>query len=136
MFSAPSDWSVVQRDGGDGSAIVIESPLGVSVVISVEIAETFEGESIAYQDWLASDFDFLDAGSTTDVGGYTFDVHAVVAEGQDTQRVLTSEIQGEDRRYFVDIWIPLDEKTEEQIILDSLEFNPSLEARSAAQVIR
>ena len=136
MFSAPSDWSVVQRDGAGGSAIEIESPLGVLMVISVEIAETFEGTTIAYQDWLASDFDFSDAGSTTIVGGYRFDVHEVVTDDQNGRWVLTSEIQGEDRRYFVDIWLPLDAQTSQQVILDSLKFNPNVEERSTAQVIR
>ncbi|MBI4592302.1 hypothetical protein HY733_02540 [Candidatus Uhrbacteria bacterium] len=136
MFSAPSDWSIAQYDGGSASTIEIESPLGESVTIAVEIAETFEGESIDYQDWLEENFDFSNTSSTINVGGYTFDFHEIVTEGQESQQVLTSEIQGVDRRYFVDILLSLDAQREQQAVLDSVEFNPSIEARSTAQVIR
>lgn len=136
IFSAPSDWRVVQRDGGGVSVIEVESTLGAQMVISVEIAETFDGEPIVYQDWLAEDFDFSDAGSTTQINGNTFDVHEIVSEGQESRRIFTAEIQGEDRKYFVEITLPIVSGGELQSVIDSFVFNPSAETRATAQVIR
>ncbi len=116
--------------------IEIGSSTDVSMTISVEIAETFEGEPIAYQDWLAKDARFSKATSTTDVGGYTFDVHDVVTQEQGSRQVLTSEIQGEDSLYIVSIWLPVSVQTQQEAILKSLVFNPSIEDRSTAEVLR
>lgn len=84
--------------------------------------------------------DFSDAGSTTQINGYTFDVHEIVSEGQESRRIFTAEIQGEDRKRFVKITLPITlpivSGDEFQAVVDSLAFNPSVETRATAQVIR
>lgn len=117
------------------SVIEIYSPAGDSMAISVERAQTFEGNAIAYADWLATKFE-TSATSVTTVGGYAFDVYEVLTEGEDGQRVLTAEVPGAEVSHFIKITLPLTADADAQGVVDSMVFNPDEDARAGAQVIR
>lgn len=134
LFSAPSDWSVVQRDAGNASSIQIEAPTGI-LVISIQRAETFEGDVIIYKDWLAENFEGVPV-STTIVAGYSFDVFEVSTSDDEKRRVLTAEIPRQEIDYFVKMTLPVDADPDLSAVLDSLVFNPNEKARADAQIIR
>lgn len=134
LFSAPSDWSVVQRDAGNASSIQIDAPTGI-LVISIQRAQTFEGDALVYESWLSENFDVAPT-STTTVAEYSFDVFEVSTSDDEKRRVLTAEISSQDTDSFVKITLPMDADPDLSAVVDSFVFNPSEEAREDAQIMR